>query len=316
MCRVGSALPQLSATSPGRLLRAMLDRPQILVLPGAFDAMSAKIIEQARFEAVYVTGAGFANAQFGYPDIGLVTMSEIVEHVARISDAVDIPVVADADTGFGSLLQVRRTVRALERAGAAAVQIEDQVAPKRCGHFDGQQVIASAEMVSKIAMAVDSRRSDDLVIIARTDARSVSGFDEAVQRAQEFAAAGADVVFVEALRSESELRELPTRVAVPLLANMVEGGKTPTLSAAQLQDAGYKIALFANTALRASMAAVMRVMGILRAEGGTRGALPYILSFPSRQQVVGLDEYRELEARYVHSADAAGGTPPRACYLR
>jgi 2-methylisocitrate lyase-like PEP mutase family enzyme len=285
--------------SSGSALRSILNRAEVLVLPGAFDALSARLIEQADFEAVYVTGAGFANAAFGFPDIALVTMSEVVDHVARIADAVNIPVIVDADTGFGDLLQVRRTVHELERAGAAAIQLEDQIAPKRCGHFDGQQVIPTLEMMRKIAIARDSRRSDDLVLIARTDVRSVEGFDAAVKRTEAYAAAGADIVFVEALRTEDELRALPERVSVPLLANMVEGGKTPVLTAEELQNAGYAIALFANAALRASMLAVARVMGVLRADGGTDAALPLLASWQERQRVMGLAAYQALEERYI-----------------
>jgi 2-methylisocitrate lyase-like PEP mutase family enzyme len=269
------------------------------VLPGAFDPLSARIIEQAGFEAVYATGAGFANAGFGLPDIGFIGLAETVEHVGRMTEAVNIPVVVDADTGYGELLQVRRTVRELERAGAAAIQLEDQVAPKRCGHFDGQQLIGAEDMVRKLAIALDSRRDDDLVIIARTDARNVEGLDAAIERAQAYAAVGADLIFVEAPRSREELETLPAKVGAPLLANMVEGGKTPASSAAQLQEAGFKIALFANTALRASMAAVRDAMQTLRADGGTERVLPHMASWQERQETVAMPAYMDLEDRYA-----------------
>lgn len=285
----------------GRHLREVLARPDILILPGAFDALSARLIQFAGFDAVYATGAGFSNAAFGFPDIGLVGMSEVVEHVARITDAVDIPVIVDADTGYGEVLQVRRTVRALERAGAAAIQLEDQVSPKRCGHFNGQRIIAAPDMLSKIAAAVDSRRSDDLVIIARTDARSVHGLSDAVARAGAYAAAGADVIFVEAPRSKEELLGLPRQIGVPLLANMVEGGKTAPATSLELHEAGYKIALFANAALRASMAAVAEVMRILHADGDTAAALPLMMTWQERQRLVGLEASQKLEERYVQA---------------
>jgi carboxyvinyl-carboxyphosphonate phosphorylmutase len=286
--------------SAARALRSLLAEPEILLLPGAFDALTARVIEQAGFKAVYATGAGFANAAFGFPDIGLVTMTEAVENVRRIADAVEIPVIADADTGFGDLLQVQRAVREFERAGAAAIQLEDQVAPKRCGHFDGQRVIPAADMMRKIAIAADSRRNHDLVLIARTDARGVDGFEAAVERARAYAAAGADVIFVEALLSDEELRELPRRVGVPLLANVVEGGKTPVLTAAELQAAGYSIALFANVALRASMAATARAMEVLRTDGGTHTTTDLLIAWPERQRVVGLADYQAMEDRYAH----------------
>jgi 2-methylisocitrate lyase-like PEP mutase family enzyme len=285
--------------SAAAAFRALLERPEILVLPGAADALTARIVEQTGFEAVYASGAAFANAAFGLPDIGLIGLSEVAEHVARMVEAVNIPVIVDADTGYGELLSVRRSVRDLERAGAAAVQIEDQVAPKRCGHFDGQQIISTEDMVAKISIAVDSRRQSELAIIARTDARGVEGLGAAVERANAYAEAGADVVFVEAPRSLDELRSLPSLVAAPLLANMVEGGKTPVVSAGELADAGYRIALFANTALRASMAAAASVLGALRASGSTDAVQHQIVSWEDRQRIVGLADFQALENRYT-----------------
>lgn len=290
-------------------LRELLARPEILVLPGAFDALSARIAERAGFEAVYVTGAGFANASFGLPDIGLISLAEVVGHVGRITEAVGIPVVVDADTGYGELLSVRRSVRELERAGAAAVQIEDQVDPKRCGHFEGQQLIATADMVAKVSIAVDSRRDPDLVVVARTDAIGVEGFDAAVERANAYADAGADVVFVEAPRSLEELRALPALVRAPLLANMVEGGKTPVVPAAELATSGYRIALYANTALRASIAAVSHVLAALRAHGDTDSVTHQIAPWAERQEIVGLADFQAIEERYTSasSGDRSSG---------
>lgn len=286
----------------GRRLRRLLARPEILMLPGAFDPLSARIAEDTGVEAVYATGAGFANAGFGLPDIGFIGLGELAEHVRRMTDAVDIPVVVDADTGYGDLLQVRRTVRDLERAGAAAIQLEDQVAPKRCGHFDGQQVIATDEMVRKLAIALDSRRDPDTVIIARTDARTVDGIDAAVERAVAYAEVGADVIFLEAPRTPEELLSLPARIDTPLLANMVEGGKTPLASTAELEAAGFRIALFANTALRASMAAVRGAITTLRDDGSPDAILDRIATWEDRQGTVRYDEFREIEERYSQAS--------------
>ncbi len=269
------------------------------MLPGAFDALSARIIEDVGFRAVYATGAGYANAAFGLPDLGFVGLAELAGHVGAMAEAVDIPVVVDADTGFGDLLQTRRTVRVLERAGAAGIQLEDQVAPKRCGHFDGQQVIPVEEMVRKVAIALDSRRNEELVVIARTDARNAEGIDAAVARAQAYAQAGADLVFVEAPLSRDELLALPARLGVPAMANVVEGGKTPPASALDLQAAGYKVALFANTALRASMAAVRDAIAILSEDGSSERALTRMVTWQERQASVRFDELLSLEGRYV-----------------
>lgn len=288
----------------GGALKALLAQDDILVLPGVADALTARIVENAGFPAVYVTGAGFANASFALPDIGLITLSEVVTHVERIAAAVDVPVVVDADTGYGDVLQVRRTIRQLERAGAAAVQLEDQAEPKRCGHFDGQQLIGATEMVRKIGAALDARDSEDLVLIARTDAMGVNGFDDAVARGRAYVAAGADVVFVEAPRTMAELSALPREIDAPLIANMVEGGKTPLLSAGELGALGYRVALFANTALRASIASVSHAMESLRARGSTAELLPTIASWSERQDLVRLGYYEELENKYIAAADS------------
>jgi len=282
-------------------LRRRLDDERILLLPGAADALSARIAEQVGFEAVYATGAGFANGSFALPDIGLISSTEIVAHVSRIADAIDVPLIVDADTGFGGVLQVRRTVQELERAGAAAIQLEDQVMPKRCGHFDGQQVVDLEEMVQKIKIACDTRQDPDLLIIARTDACNIEGFDRAVQRGRAYADAGADVIFVEAPTNQRDLERLPSLIDAPLLANMVEGGKTPVLKADELQELGFRIALFANTALRVSALAVLDAMRTLLTDGGTHGLDDRILSWDSRQQLVRLDHYQSIETKYTES---------------
>lgn len=288
-----------SGGSTARLLRERLAEPQILVVPGASDAITARVIEEAGLPAVYVTGAGFANASFAIPDVGLVSVSEVVAHVERIADAVRIPVIADADTGYGGVLNVYRTVRRLERAGAAAIQLEDQVAPKRCGHFDGQTVVPSQEMLDRLAAALDARVDEDVLIIARTDARASEGFQEAIERAHRYAEAGADMLFIEALRTRSELADAVRPFAVPLIANMVEGGKTPLLSAAELDGLGYRMALFANTALRTAVRSVQRAMALLQRDGMTQALVPDMLTWDERQRLVGLPVAQEQELSYL-----------------
>lgn len=285
--------------SPGRRLRELLDSPEVLVLPGAADALTARIAVDAGFDAVYATGAGFANAGFGLPDVGLISSSEVVEHVRRICDVVDVPVVVDADTGYGGVLNVHRTVRALERAGAAAIQLEDQVEPKRCGHFDGQTVVPTADMVDKLTAALDARSDPDVVIIARTDAREREGFEAAMERAIAYAEAGADVVFFEAPRSREELAAIPQRVPAPCLVNIVEGGKTPLFSAADAQQLGFRIALYPNTALRVAAHAVQGAMAVLREQGTTESLVPQMLAWSERQRLVGLADAQEREAKYL-----------------
>jgi len=283
-------------------LRARLAEPGILVLPGVADALSARIAQEAGFEALYVTGAGFANAALGLPDLGLTTMSEVVQQAGRIAEAVRVPIVVDADTGYGGALAVVRTVRELERAGAAAIQLEDQVSPKRCGHFEGVEVVAAEEMLVRIEAARHARRDPDLVLIARTDARTAEGFDAAVARARAYAAAGADLIFVEAPRSVDELRALPKAVGAPLLVNVVEGGKTPQLSAAEYEAMGFKVALFANTALRAAARAVQDAMAVLRREGSTASLADRIVPWAERQRLVDLDGYLALDRKLFERA--------------
>lgn len=295
--------------TPATRLRARLAEDEILVLPGTPDAITARIIEESGFDAVYVTGAGFANASFGSPDVGLVTLSEVVTHVGRITDVIDIPVVVDADTGYGGVLNVHRAVRQLEHAGAAAIQLEDQITPKRCGHFDGKAVVPTEEMLQKLAAATAARADDDLVIIARTDARQTGGFDDAVARARAYRAAGADMIFVEAPQSVDELARLPELIDAPLVANMVEGGKTPLLDAGELQEMGYRAVLFANTALRVAAKAVGAAMRDLRASGSTKPLLPDMVTWDERQRLIRLPEMQDLEARFL--ADGAEALPDR-----
>lgn len=282
-----------------RVLREILAADRITVLPGAADAITARVIEQAGFDGVYVTGAGFANASFGVPDIGLIALPEIREHVRRIASVVSIPVVVDADTGYGGILNVGRAVRELELAGASAIQIEDQAEPKRCGHFDGKSLVSPDEMVQRLAAAIDARTDPDLVIIARTDAYQEEGMAGAVERARAYRLAGADALFVEAPTNTDDLRELPRLLDAPIIANMVEGGKTPMVDAAELEAMGFRVALFANTALRAAVYAVQDAMRVLREQGGTATLSGRMLGWEDRQKLTGLPQMQELEARLL-----------------
>jgi 2-methylisocitrate lyase-like PEP mutase family enzyme len=284
--------------TPGSRLRALLDRPEPLVLPGCADALTARLAVAAGFEAIYATGAGIANTLLGMPDVGLTTMTELVDQVARIAEAVDVPIVADIDTGFGNAINARRAVIEFERAGVAGIQIEDQVFPKRCGHFDGKEIVPLPEMLAKLRAVLDARRDPALVVIARTDALAIDGLDAAVERGRAFAEAGADVVFIEAPIRVEDLRALPGRVPAPLVANMVEGGKTPLLGAAELGAMGYRIVLFANTAMRVGARATRDALVELRATGDSRSLQDRMLSWEDRQALVGLPEIEALEARY------------------
>src|SRR3954453_12643405 len=277
--------------------KALLGARRAVVLPGTPNALFARGIEDLGFEGLYVTGAGIANMSLGVPDIGLITLTEIADHVAAICDAVSVPVFADADTGFGNALNVMRTVRVLERAGAAGIQIEDQVFPKKCGHFQGKDVIPLGEMVQKVKAAVDSRHDGDFQIIARTDVRAVRGFDEAIERAHAFVAAGADATFVEAPVSIAEMSSIGT-LPVPQIANMVFGGLTPPVPQQDLAAMGFGAVLYANAALQAALRSVREVLGALRQNGSLEEVRERLASFDERQRAVGKDRYDALEARY------------------
>jgi len=279
-------------------LKALLARRQAAIFPGTPNALFARVIEDLGFEAVYVTGAGIANMSLGAPDIGLVTLTELTDHVAAVCDAVEVPVLADADTGFGNPINMTRTVRALERAGAGGMQIEDQVFPKKCGHFAGKDVVSLAEMVQKIEAAVDSRQDSDFQIVARTDARAVRGFGEALERANAYIAAGADATFVEAPVSLEELAKIPQVLGVPQFANMVFGGLTPSVSQKGLADMGFGAVLYANAALQAALKSVREVLGSLKNNGSLDEVRERLASFDERQRAVGKEHYDAFEARY------------------
>lgn len=276
--------------TPGARLRAALARPRITVIPGAFDALSAKLVERAGFAAVYLSGAGVSYTHLAKPDLGFVTLTEMASRGAAMADAVGIPVLADGDTGFGNAIGVQRTVREYERAGLAGIQLEDQTFPKRCGHLAGKEVTDAAEMAGKIRAAADARRDGDLVIVARTDALATHGFDEAVRRLRLYADAGADVLFAEGPTSVEELRALPPLFTKPLLANMVEGGRTPLLSASELEAMGYRIALYPNSLVRLFARQGATLLDALREAGTTAGSFGSMLSFDALNALLGTPE--------------------------
>ncbi|MFZ0260729.1 MAG: isocitrate lyase/PEP mutase family protein [Pseudolabrys sp.] len=283
---------------PTSRLKALLASKRAAILPGTPNALFARVIEELGFEAVYITGAGIANMSLGVPDIGLVTLSELAEHVAAICDAVTVPVLADADTGFGNPVNMARTVRVLERSGAAGIQIEDQIFPKKCGHFKGKDVVPLGEMIQKIRAAVDSRHDGDFQIVARTDVRAVRGFEEGLERAHAFIEAGADATFVEAPVSVEELAKIARLLPVPQIANMVFGGLTPSVSQDRLAEMGFGAVLYANAALQAALKSVREVLRSLKSTGSLDEVGERLASFDERQRAVAKDHYDALEARY------------------
>ena len=287
-------------------LRALLESGQTIVAPGAFDPLAARLVEEAGFPAVYMTGFGTSAALIGRPDVGLLTMTEMAASAGRIADCVDIPVIADADTGYGNPLNVIRTVGAYEAAGVAGIHIEDQVAPKKCGHMEGKLVIPPAEMAAKIRAATEARADPDFVIVARTDARAVEGFEQALARARLYLAAGADALFIEALTSEAEIAEAARAFpGVPLLFNWAEGGKTPPVSLARLRELGYRIVIFPISTLLAATAAMRRILQEIAQAGTPAAALGDLPSFGEFVDFIGLPEVRVAEQRYA-AKDPAG----------
>ena len=282
-----------------KTLRALAEARRAALLPGAFNALSARLIEDLGFEAVYITGAGVTNMSLGLPDQGFMGLAEIVEHTQRIRDAVRIPLIVDADTGFGNAVNVYHAVRQLERAGADCVQLEDQTSPKRCGHFNGKDVVDTEEMLGKIRAAVDARRDSGLLVMARTDAAAVHGYEAAVERAARFAEAGADILFVEALTDADQVRALPALLDRPLLMNLVLGGKTPVLPREELAAAGYGFVLYANAALQAAVAGMTRALTQLRERGELAEDPALVAPFAERQRLVNKPAWDELEQRYA-----------------
>jgi 2-methylisocitrate lyase-like PEP mutase family enzyme len=289
-------LPQIMRSTSK--LKEIMERRAAIIVPGTANAMFARAIEDLGFEAVYVTGAGIANMELGTPDIGLTTMTEVAEIVGRLASGVSIPIIVDADTGFGNPLNIVRTVRTFERAGAAGIQIEDQIFPKKCGHFAGKEVIPTGEMLDKIRAAVDARQDSDLQIIARTDVRAVEGLDQAIERANAFLEAGADVTFVEAPISVDELARIPREVRAPQIANIVFGGKTPDPGRTKLAEMGFSIVLYANAVLQAALKAGYDVLRALKKDGTLLSVQDRLASFEDRQRAVGKHEWDALETRY------------------
>jgi len=280
-------------------LKQWLQRQKLLVAPGCFDGLSARLVEEAGFEAAYLSGGAVARSM-GIPDIGLVTMSETIERAAQVVGTIKIPVIADADTGYGNAVNLVRTVREFERVGVAAIHIEDQITPKRCGHLDGKEVISPAEMEQKLAAALAARSDRDFCIIARTDARGVNGFDDAIERARRFAKLGVDAIFVEAPQSEEELAEIPRRLpGIPLLVNVFKGGKTPMLPMERLQRMGYRIAIYPSETQRAAIHAMRAALATLKQEGTTESIDAALTTFKERDRVVGLDEWQKIEKQYL-----------------
>jgi 2-methylisocitrate lyase-like PEP mutase family enzyme len=284
---------------PRQALKQLLKRDKLLVAPGCFDGLSARLVEQAGFEAVYLSGGAVARSM-GIPDIGLVTMSEVIERAAQVVSTVKIPVIADADTGYGNAVNLVRTIREFERTGVAAIHIEDQITPKRCGHLDGKEVISLAEMEKKLEAALANRIDPNFCIIGRTDARGVHGFDDAIRRGRAFAELGVDAVFVEAPQSEAELAEIPRAIPdIPLLVNVFKGGKTPMLRVDRLQELGYRIAIYPSETQRAGIYAMKIALGLLKREGTTEAMDAALTTFNERDQLVGLDEWQKLERQYM-----------------
>ena len=279
-------------------LKALADARRGVLVPGAFNAMSAKLIADLGFEAIYVTGAGVTNMWFGMPDQGFMGLTDIADHTARIRDAVDVPLLVDADTGFGNAVNTYHAVRTLERAGADCIQLEDQVSPKRCGHFNGKAVIETSEMLGKIKAAVDARRDSSTLIMARTDAAAVHGFEAAIERAQQFQEAGPDILFVEAVTKEEEVRALPQRLQAPQLMNMVIGGKTPIFNADELGQLGFGFVLYANAALQGAVAGMQKCLILLRDEHKVDEDPAIVAPFLERQRLVNKDFWDGLEQKY------------------
>jgi 2-methylisocitrate lyase-like PEP mutase family enzyme len=275
-------------------LRNLLAQPEILVVPGAAEALTARLIEDTGFSAVYASGAGIANVLFALPDVGLLTLTEMIEPIHRIVKAVNIPVIADADTGYGNAVNVTRTVQVYEEAGVAAIQLEDQVTPKKCGHFNGKEVIAANEMAQKVHAAVKARK--EMLIIARTDSLATHGMDEAIHRANLYARAGADLIFVEAPSQKDEIAELPKRIQAPLLFNLTEGAKTPSLSHDELQSMGYRVVIHPNLVMRVAARAIQSALAVLQKTRGSELLIPSMLEWKERQRLVRLPEWEALDA--------------------
>lgn len=288
-----------------RFLRELLSSPEVIVMPMCYDALSARLIERAGFDVVGVTGAGVTASLLGASDVGLLTMTELVWQAGNIAKAVSVPVVCDAETGYGNPINVMRCVRELETAGVAGMYFEDQVHPKKCGHFKGKMVIDCNEMVKKIEAAGDARDDKDFLIIARTDSRAIFGIDEAIRRGKAYAQAGADVIFVEAPESVDEIKMICASIDAPKMFNIVEGGKSPLLSVAELGIMGYKLVSFSNSMLRTGVKAMQAVLNEIRQKGSTTSFIDQMISFEERNQILGLAQIYQWEEKYRVKREAS-----------
>lgn len=281
-----------------KILKDKLQQKRALIVPGAANALAARVIESLGFEAVYLSGAGLTNTFYGLPDLGFINLSDLAAHTSAIKEAARLPLIVDADTGFGNALNVRQTIKVLERAGADAVQLEDQDSPKRCGHFNDKAVITTGEMVGKIKAAVDAKINPDFMIIARTDANAVLGLDAALERAQAYKEAGADVIFVEAPRNLDEIKRIAKSLEVPQIINIVIGGKTPTLSHQELKEMGFGMVLYANAALQGAVIGMQNALGKLKETGKLEESSGLVASFELRQSLVQKPLMDQLESKY------------------
>jgi 2-methylisocitrate lyase-like PEP mutase family enzyme len=284
--------------TPRQQLRRQIGQAGYTMVPGAYDTLTARLVEAAGFAAVYLTGGGYSRAS-GYPDLGLLSLTENALFIGRTVEAVGIPVIADADTGYGNAINVIRTVREYEKTGVAGFHIEDQVSPKKCGHYEGKEVISRAEMVGKIKAAVDARRDANMVIIARSDARAVEGLAAAIDRVNAYLEAGADVGFVEAPQTVEELRAVGRGVQGPALVNVFEGGKTPMLGAKELEEMGFRLGIYPSQTHRAAIRAAQRVLAAMKRDGDTRAIEAELATFQEREDAVGTAAWRALEEKYM-----------------
>lgn len=284
--------------NPRKKLRALLAKRSYTIVPGSYDVLTARLIQLAGFEAVYLTGGGYSRSN-GYPDVGLLTMTEVTQWISRTVDALDIPVIADMDAGYGNALNVIRAVREYEKTGVSAFHLEDQISPKKCGHYEGKQLVSKAEMVGKIKAAVDARRDADMVIIARSDARAVEGLQASIERVNAYLEAGADVGFVEAPQSSEELAAAARQLIKPALANIFEGGKTPTLPAKELEAMGFRLGIYPSQTHRAAIAAAKKVLAVLKRDGDTAAIESELATFDDREEAVNARHWRELETKYL-----------------
>lgn len=290
----------MEETKGSKRLKHLLRGDDFVLVPGCFSALSARLIEQAGFEAIYISGAGMASNYLGFPDIGLMTMTEMLENARHIVEVTELPVICDCDTGFGNAVNMIRTVRTFEAAGLAGIQVEDQIMPKKCGHTEGKQLVSKGEMVQKINAAVDTRKDPDFVLIIRTDAIAVNGIDDALDRAKAYEEAGADIIFVEAPRSIDEMKRISSTIHAPLIANMVErGGKTPILSAQELKKLGYKLAIYPCSLWMASIKSMQELLVILKNDGITNRFASKMVSFQEMFEIVDLPGYSSLDKKYT-----------------